>query len=327
MFAAEGTLVLHNASARHTWENVSFEYATWLRPMQGDGYVEMQSGACAVCPAGQQATLQPPYTVPGCGGGVNGERDTYAMTPGNVHVNSSSDIAFTGCTFRRLGAYAVAANGGSQRISWRHCGFSDTSSGALMLGGVDTCAEANQSRWDLGFHIANSTITNMPVEYTGATAVFFGYVGNSTLEHSLIANTSYSAMTIGWGWDHTACGRGNNHITANQITNSNTARCCDGGQVYTLGPQPGSTIARNHLSNYHGGHRAVGYSHDPNAVYHDNGSGGVSADQSPTLTICGGFCVCGCDSVSSHPSMPSRLTACFSARISLGANFAAVHRH
>ena len=75
-------------------------------------------------------------------------------------------------------------------------------SGAHMLGGVDTCAEANQSRWDLGFHIADSTITNMPVEYTGATAVLFGYVGNSTLEHSLIANTSYSAMTIGWGWGH-----------------------------------------------------------------------------------------------------------------------------
>ena len=61
MFAVEETLVLHNASARHTWENVSFEFATWLRPMQGSGYVEMQSGACAVCAVGQQASLQPPY--------------------------------------------------------------------------------------------------------------------------------------------------------------------------------------------------------------------------------------------------------------------------
>ena len=36
MFAVEETLVLHNASARHAWQNVSFEYATWLRPGQGD---------------------------------------------------------------------------------------------------------------------------------------------------------------------------------------------------------------------------------------------------------------------------------------------------
>ena len=40
-----------------------------------------------------------------------------------------------------------------------------------------------------------------------------------------------SAMTIGWGWGRTACGRGNNHILANKIANSNLSRCCDGGQV------------------------------------------------------------------------------------------------
>ena len=28
------------------FENVTFEYATWLRPSQGDGYVEQQSGVC-----------------------------------------------------------------------------------------------------------------------------------------------------------------------------------------------------------------------------------------------------------------------------------------
>ena len=43
-------------------------------------------------------------------------------------------------------------------------------------------------------------------------------------------------MTIGWGWGRTACGRGNNHILANKIANSNLARCCDGGQVI-LHPQ------------------------------------------------------------------------------------------
>ena len=35
------------------------------------------------------------------------------------------------------------------------------------------------------------------MEYTGATGIFFGYVQSSTIQHNLIANTSYSAMTIG----------------------------------------------------------------------------------------------------------------------------------
>ena len=34
MLAAEETLVQHNGSARHSWQGVTFEYATWLRPMQ-----------------------------------------------------------------------------------------------------------------------------------------------------------------------------------------------------------------------------------------------------------------------------------------------------
>ena len=39
-------------------------------------------------------------------------------------------------------------------------------------------------------------------------------------------------------------------------------------QVYTLGPQPSSSIERNHLLNYHGGQRTdrKGSRQDPNAV-------------------------------------------------------------
>ena len=62
-----------------------------------------------------------------------------------------------------------AATGGSQRVSWRNCTFRDTSSGALMLGGLDTCDEKDTSSWDRDFVIEDSSITNMPVEYTVST--------------------------------------------------------------------------------------------------------------------------------------------------------------
>ena len=41
--ALEETLLTHDTSSRHAWEGVTFEYATWLRPGQGAGFVEQQS--------------------------------------------------------------------------------------------------------------------------------------------------------------------------------------------------------------------------------------------------------------------------------------------
>lgn len=255
--------MLHNGTARHTWEGVTFEHATWLRPMQGAGYVEQQSAACNVCPVNQKME-------PGCGGG-----DIYAITPGNVVVSGGSDISFVNCTFRHLGAYAAAAAGGSQRVAWTGNVFHDVSAGALMLGELNSCGVTDPAEWDSNFTVSDNVIVDIPVEYSGATGIFLGYVDSTVVEHNLIANLTYSAMTIGWGWGRTGCRRGNNHIVANRIENPLQARCCDGGEVYTLGPQPGSTIERNHLVN-HGKppSKHSSYASYPNAVYHDNGSGG-----------------------------------------------------
>ena len=140
-----------------------------------------------------------------------------------------------------------------------------------------SCIGPNKSDTRLAL-LLRQTVTNLPVEYTGATAIFLGYVENATVEHNHLENMTYSAMTVGWGWGRTACGRGNNHVLANKIVNPLRARCCDGGEVYTLGPQPGSSIERNHLVN-HGQFHGIGksdYATQPNPLYHDNGSGGFT---------------------------------------------------
>ena len=42
-------------------------------------------------------------------------------------------------------------------------------------------------------------ITNIPVEFRAATALFAGYVSDTTIRHNHIANTTYSGITLGWG--------------------------------------------------------------------------------------------------------------------------------
>ena len=38
----EQTILHHNGSAAHVWQGVSFEYGTWLGPMEGAGFVEVR---------------------------------------------------------------------------------------------------------------------------------------------------------------------------------------------------------------------------------------------------------------------------------------------
>lgn len=180
ILAVEEVLVLHNSSAQHQWVGITFEYATWLRPMEGLGFVELQSAACAVCPYGTVKGI-------GCGAG-----DTGAVTPGNVVVAAGRDISFDNCTFQHLGAYASSAHNGSQGIAWRGCTFQDVSAGSLMLGDINTYNETDENLWDLNFTLSDSVVRNIPVEYTGATGVFAAYVQGLRIEHNHIANTSYS---------------------------------------------------------------------------------------------------------------------------------------
>ena len=66
-------------------EGLIFEYATWRRPGNAEGFVEQQSAACDDCPAGTKAGV-------GCGA-----NDTYLITPGNVAVLGSKDVSFHNC--------------------------------------------------------------------------------------------------------------------------------------------------------------------------------------------------------------------------------------
>ena len=171
VIAVEETLLALDGAARQAFAGTAFAFATWLRPSQDAGFVDQQSAACSICPYG---TLM----AQGCGGD-----DVYIVTPGNVALTGASDVAFDNCTFSHLGAYAASARGGSQRVSWRGCAFSDVSGGAVMLGDTASFNVTDAALLDADFTIADCTSVNIPVELTGATPFFAAYVSNLTIEH------------------------------------------------------------------------------------------------------------------------------------------------
>ncbi len=88
------------------------------------------------------------------------------------------------------------------------------------------------------------------------------YLVNTTFSHNDIFDTSYSGISLGWGWSRVVSYAAQNRVLYNRIHDT-MKLLVDGGSIYTLGPQPGSEVAYNYCfdqRNLYG------------TLYHDEGS-------------------------------------------------------
>ena len=95
------------------FEHVSFEHSTWTTPSRDFGYLERYGGVLyRPCTPGSRCFEGPRAALAGCGNNVSCQ---LVMSPAAAVFRASADIAFTGCTFQRLGAWGLALSNGTQR--------------------------------------------------------------------------------------------------------------------------------------------------------------------------------------------------------------------
>ena len=235
-----------------TFSDVVFEHSTWARPNEGLGFVEQQSGALVDAPA-------------------NGTCDdaTWRPMPASCRVVRSERIVFTGCAFEHLGATALSFSGGAQSNTVRTCEFQDVSGAAVQLGSYDTsrAAPADQERNNT---LESNRVARVGVEFHGSNAIAVGYSKKTRVVHNDIRNLTYTGISVGWGWAREPLSyAGDNFVGYNRIDafklQTARAKLGDGGGIYALGPQPGSEMRGNWLSN-------MGAGRGGGAVYPDEGS-------------------------------------------------------
>ena len=141
-----------------------------------------------------------------------------------------------------------------------------------MVGEIVDWAEPDPAKQTLNNTVADCRIYDLPREFHGAVSVSVFVAAATSITHNEIAGSSYSAISVGWGW-HSPVGNfsdgphqymRDNAVSGNHIHDS-MQLLFDGGDIYTLGSQPGSEISFNWI---HGHHDCV----KTNALYHDDGS-------------------------------------------------------
>ena len=220
------------------FEGLSFRHATWRGPSGGAGYVEDQSGVGVAC--------------------VQGEKDVVAMeaarrrgagcpactpTPAHVAFHHATDVAFIGCDFTRLGANALLFNGGAHNNAAIGCRFADISAAAFQVGGFDTASAASEAEMDLGNTMQDCTVVRPALDFRGSVGVLVGYAARTVISRNEIMNCTYGAISVGWGWGRASYAHDN--LISHNAVHSYKRLLNDGGCIYTLSPQPGTTIRRN----------------------------------------------------------------------------------
>lgn len=221
-----------------SFRGLTFAYATWLRPSGEQGYVPLQSGNI-----------------------FSGAWD-FERIAANVHWQHAQSIKFEGNFFIHLGGSALGFEHGSEEnhIIGNH--FSDISGAGIQVGGFDDPWALN-GKMTRANVITNNYLRNTGVEYADNAALWLGYVRDNEISHNEITNVPYSGISIGWGWggqDPTIAG--GNSMNYNYV-HRHMKYLRDGGGIYSLSAQPGSSIIGNLITDQgHGG----------GAIYLDQGS-------------------------------------------------------
>lgn len=249
-----------------SFEGISFEYTTFLRPSQL-GHAEIQANMIKDPNNDQFLT-------------------SYLKTPGGIVLRAAQHIIFENNTLSKFGAAGIDIEHGSSNNLILGSAISEIAGSGIQIGGF---LPADSHPDDLREVVANNTISNnflneIGVEYKGGIGIFVGYAAGTVITHNDISDIAYTGVSVGWGWGYYDQGGRSESYTSSlprfstpSIAHSNeisynhiyrvTQKLHDGGGIYTLSMMPNSQIKGNLV------HDNSGW---PGGIYLDEGSGGIT---------------------------------------------------
>jgi hypothetical protein len=255
-----------------TFSGINFAHSTWLRPSQGYGYADQQTGG--YLPAIKNYT------------DFEAGRNEWWLMPSAIQISAARNINFANGSFTQLGAGGVGIGGdpnahissvgyGANGVSVTGSYFTQIGGNSITAGGIQPNAHhpTDTRMINTGISIQENIFYNISNIYTSTVAIFAPYIQYSDFTHNDINEAPYSGLCLGYGWGLNDEGgsplyeqRGtykywpiystpttalNNRVEGNLIQNFGR-RHQDLGGIYTLSKSPSTYILENHLESGYG---------------------------------------------------------------------------
>ncbi len=276
----EGTLDRPVSDIR--FENVAFEYTTWMRPSLL-GHVPLQAGMYLT----DGYKLRPQMIRPDRNHKLDNQ-GWLGRPASAVMIKAANDIDFIGCRFEHLASSGLDYEWGTHGGLVENCLFTDIGGNGILVGSFSPAAlethfpydPADQREVCSNLTIYNNVVKNVTNEDWGTLGICAGYVKHIRIEHNEISDVSYSGINLGWGWTQTVNCMRNNEVHRNLIYNFGK-HMYDVAGIYTLGAQPKSYVTENCVHTIY----KPSYVHDPNHwfwLYTDEGSAFITVKDNHT---------------------------------------------
>ena len=184
--------------------------------------------------------------------------------PATVEFVGARRCRIEQCTFVHLGQYALEIHKGSQGNQVVGSEMTDLGAGGVKVG--DPQIPSGEAQATSGILVSGNFIHNIGIVYPAAVGVWIGQSGGNTVAYNEIADTYYTAVSLGWTWGYGPTAAHDNRIEFNNLNNIGRGLLSDMGCIYSLGVQPG-TVERNNRC-----HDVTRYAYGGWGIYTDEGS-------------------------------------------------------
>ncbi len=203
---------------------------------------------------------------------ANGYVDTQAAynLDAAVDLRRARDCRIEQSTFTHLGQYAVHIWKGSHSNQVTGNEMTDLGAGGVKVGGWFMPEKPELATSDT--LVADNYIHDIGIVFPAAVGVWIGQSNNNTVAHNEVADTFYTAISLGWTWGYGPTAAHDNRIEFNNLYNIGRGLLSDMGCIYSLGVQPG-TVERNNIC-----HDVTRYAYGGWGIYLDEGSSHITVE-------------------------------------------------
>lgn len=163
--------------------------------------------------------------------------------PAALEVDNARNLIISDCRLAHLGGYGIWLRGHVRDTTLSKNQLTDLGAGGIRVGLPSQMASDSSATG--GNKVQANSITDTGLLMPGAVGIWVGQSWDNTLSQNLIANTTYTGISVGWTWGYAPATSGRNTVANNLLYNIGQGSLSDMGGIYTLGMAPGTTITGN----------------------------------------------------------------------------------